>query len=151
MEAAIASEGPATLSPRRVRSEEVRAALERALAAVEADERVGPLIASNELRLRFEFTDSGLSLDLAVAERGGALRWSATSAPGWLPEFTLAMSSEVANRYLQGRESLAIAIARGQARVSGGARAALRCLPATRMIAERYRRIVQADFPGLAV
>ena len=80
-----------------VRAHEVRAALERALAAVEADERVAALIAANELRIRFEFTDSELSLDLDVAERGAALRWSAESEAGWRPQFTLAMSSEVAN------------------------------------------------------
>ena len=61
------------------------------------------------------------------------------------------MTSEVANRYLQGRESLAIAIARGRVRVSGEAGAALRCLPATRLIAERYRSVVESDYPSLAV
>lgn len=151
MGAATASKGAGTLQQAGVRAHEVRAALEQALAVVEADERVGPLVAANELRMRFEFTDSDLSLNVAVAERGGALRWSAADDPGWRAQFTLAMSSEVANRYLQGRESLAIAIARGQARVSGGAGAALRCLPATRLISERYRGIVQSHFPRLAV
>ena len=43
------------------------------------------------------------------------------------------MSAEVANRYLQGRESLAIAIARGQVRCRGESRAALAYLPAARL------------------
>ena len=60
------------------------------------------------------------------------------------------MSAEVANRYLQGRESLAIAIARGQVRCRGGSRAALPYLPAARLICEPYRRVVEAEFPDLA-
>jgi hypothetical protein len=35
--------------------------------------------------------------------------------------------------------------------VSGGPGAALLCLPATRLIREPYRRVVQSDFPALAV
>jgi hypothetical protein len=60
------------------------------------------------------------------------------------------MNSEVANRYLQGRESLAIAIARGEVRCEGESSAALLYLPATRLIAEPYRRVVEAEYPRLA-
>jgi hypothetical protein len=133
------------------RPAEVRAALERALAAADADERVGPLIAATKLRMRFEFTDSDLFLDVAVDESGGGLRWWTTERADWRPQFSLCMESDVANGYLLGRQSLAIAIARGQARVSGGPGAALLCLPATRLIREPYRRVVQSDFPALAV
>ena len=59
------------------------------------------------------------------------------------------MSADIANRYLQGRESLAIAIARGQVRSRGEARAALRYLPAARLICEPYRRVIEADYPDL--
>ena len=48
------------------------------------------------------------------------------------------MTAEVANRYLQGRESLAIAIARGQVGCRGVADALL-YLPAARLICEPYR------------
>ena len=59
------------------------------------------------------------------------------------------MNADVANRYLQGRESLAIAIARGQVRlprrVAGGAP-----LPAgARLICEPYRRVIEAEYPDL--
>jgi hypothetical protein len=133
------------------RPAEVHAALERALAAADADERVGPMIAATKLRMRFEFTDSGLFLNVAVDEGDGSLRWWTTEEDeGWRPQFSLCMGSEVANGYLLGRQSLAIAIARGQARVRGGSSAALLCLPVTRLIREAYRRVVQADFPALA-
>lgn len=135
----------------RGRPAEVRAALELALAAANDDERVGPAIAATKLRMRFEFTDSDLVLNVAVDERDGHLRWWTTEEDEeWRPEFSLCMGSDVANRYLLGRQSLAIAIARGQARVRGASGAALLCLPATRLIREPYRRVVQSDFPALA-
>lgn len=132
------------------RATEVQAALQGALAAAAADERVGPLIAATKLRMRFEFTDSGVVLNLAAGEGDGGLRWWSSEDAGWRPQFSLAMGSEVANSYLLGRQSLAIAIARGQARVSSDAGAALRCLPATRLISGPYRRVVQSRFPTLA-
>ena len=55
---------------RRRAPSELRAALERTLAEVDADERIGPLIGATGLRLRFEFTDLGLVLNLAAGEDG---------------------------------------------------------------------------------
>ena len=130
--------------------EELRAALERALADVDADERLGPLIGATRLRMRIEFTDLGMALNVAAADGGRNLTWSFADDPGWPPKLTLLMSSEVANRYLQGRESLAIGIARGQVRCRGDSRTALLYLPAARLIAEPYRRVVESEYPALA-
>ena len=151
MGATAQTQGAGTSARQPGRPAEVRAALEQALQAADADERVGPLIAATRLRMRFEFTDSDLVLNVAADEPDGHLRWWSSEEAGWRPQFSLAMGSEVANRFLLGFQSLAIAIARGQARVSGDAGAALLYLPATRLIREPYRRVVQAHFPGLAV
>jgi hypothetical protein len=128
---------------------EFRAALERALTEAGADERLGPAICATKLRMRFEFTDLGLSLSVATSEDDQTLEWSFDRVR-WEPKLVLAMTSEVANRYLLGRESLAIAIARGEVRVRGESRTALLYLPATRLISEPYRRVVQSAFPVLA-
>ena len=60
------------------------------------------------------------------------------------------MTAPVANRYLLGSESIAIAIARGQVKVRGDLRLALLYLPAVRLLCGPYRAAVEADFPGLA-
>ena len=138
-------------TPASVRPADFRAALEAALADADADERIGPLIRATKLRLRFEFTDSDMALNLAAGAGDRNLTWSFADEPGWAPKLELEMGSGVANRYLQGRESLAIAIARGQVRVSGESRTALLYLPAARLLCEPYRRVVEADFPTLAV
>ena len=128
---------------------EFRAALDEALAAADADERIGPLIGATELRLRLEFTDLEPGLNIAAGEGEHNLIWS-FGEPEWTPKLVLQMAAAVANRYLLGRESLAIAIAHGQVRVSGGSRVALLYLPATRLLCEAYRKVVEDRYPALA-
>src|SRR5919106_5551843 len=105
-----------------VRPAEFRAALDEALTLADADERVGPLIRAAGLRMRFEFPDASMVLNLAAASGARHIRWSFSDDGDWDPKLELTMSSAVANRYLQGRESLAIAIARGQVRFVGESR-----------------------------
>jgi hypothetical protein len=147
MGAVAASGGTRTTSAADVGAEDFRAALERAFELAESDEVIGPAICATNLRLKFEFTDGHALHVWAGAD--GHLRWSFDPVE-WTPELVLAMSISTANRYLQGRESLAIAIARGQVKVRGGSRAALRYLPAARMLSEPYRQVVAAQFPMLA-
>jgi hypothetical protein len=130
--------------------DQLRAALERTLAEVDADDRLGPLIGATRLRMRFEFTDPDMALNVAGADGKHNITWSFADDPGWPPKLTLRMSSAVGNRYLQGRESLAIGIARGQVRAQGDSRTALLYLPAARLICEPYRRVVEAEYPALA-
>jgi hypothetical protein len=147
--AAKTTRAPAASASRAIRPAEFQAALDQALRDASADERLAPLLAAARIRMRFEFPDSGLALNVTTDPEQGGLRWSFGEDPGWHPELELAMDSAVANRYLQGRESLAIALARGQARFRGDSRAALVFLPATRLLCEPYRRIVEAEYPGL--
>jgi hypothetical protein len=130
--------------------EHFRSALELALAEADADERLGPLLGATGLRMRFEFTDTGLDLNVAAGQQGHNLSWSFGTAT-WPARLVLAMESAIANRFLQGADSVAIAIARGQIRFTGESRAALQYLPATHLLAAPYRRVVERDFPDLLV
>ena len=132
-----------------IRAEDFRAALERALSDADADELIGPRLRAARMRLRFEFPDCGMVLNVA-ADSDRELRWAFSDEVDWHPQLELRMDSSVANRYLQGRESLAIAIARGRATYRGSSRVALRWLPAARLICEPYRRVVEQSFPELA-
>jgi hypothetical protein len=130
---------------------EFRAALDEALALADADDRVGPLIRAAGLRMRFEFPDASMVLNLAAASGAGHIRWAFSDEGDWAPKLELTMSSAVANRYLQGRESLAIAIARGQVSVVGESRTAVLYLPATRLLCEPYRKVIARGYPKLVV
>jgi hypothetical protein len=133
-----------------LQASELRAALDRALSEADSDERVGPLISATRMRMRLEFTDPGIVLNVAAGEKERNLVWSFGDDPTWLPKLELVMDSEVGNRYLQGRESLAVGIVRGRVRYRGESRFALLYLPATKLISDSYRRVIEADFPALA-
>ncbi len=128
---------------------EFRAALERALALADSDDRVGPVIAAARLRLRFVFPDVGLVLNLAAgADPDHNLSWSFDEVD-WSPQLELEMDSETGNRFLQGTESLAIAIAHGRARAKGSSHRTVLALPATRLLVEPYRQVVTHEHPTL--
>jgi hypothetical protein len=63
----------------------------------------------------------------------------------------MAMSSETANKYFQGKENVAIAIARRRIKAGGDVKAALSLIPVTKPIYERYRDLVTAKYPHLKV
>jgi hypothetical protein len=130
--------------------EDFRTALERTLTEADTDEHLGPLLGATRLRMRFEFTDANLGLNLAAGDSGRNLSWS-FGDPAWPPRLVLTMETATANRFLQGAESLPIAIARGHVRCRGESRAALQYLPATRLLAKPYLRVVERDFPDLLV
>jgi hypothetical protein len=131
---------------------ELREALERTLEELDQDDRRGPLLNAADLCLRIDLSDTNLVLDIAASEDAGHhLEWSFSGDLARDPKLVLSMTADVANRWLQGDESLAIAIARGKVRCSGETRAALVYLPAAKLITEPYRRVVSSGYPHLAL
>ena len=61
----------------------------------------------------------------------------------------MTMSSETANKYFQGKENVAIAIARRRIKTGGDVKAALAIIPITKPLFARYREMVAADYPHL--
>jgi hypothetical protein len=130
---------------------QLRDLLDRALAAVDADEKAGSLLRATGLRARLRVPDLGVTLDVEPSEEGDhRVSWTFSETPG-VPKVELIMDSEAANAYLQGRESLAIAMAHHRVRYKGSSRCALRYLPAMRVVVDAYRRLVRERYPELAV
>jgi hypothetical protein len=129
---------------------ELREVLERLFAAVEADERVGPLLRAAHVRARLQFTDRHLVLNLASSEdEDSYLDWNFSARPPWTPKVTLRMDSSVANAWLQGKESLAIAIARGRVKCVGESRSTLFFVPVAKLLTEPYRRVIDSGYEHL--
>jgi hypothetical protein len=150
--ARITKQPASAASPGFGSANELKEVLGRVLTEVDGDRAVGPLLRAAGLRMRMVFPDLQVVLNVGASEEGRHhLRWRFADEVDWEPKLELRMVSAVANRYLQGRESLAIAIARGKVRCTGEARTALLYVPATRLIVEPYRRIIQAEYPHLAV
>ena len=131
---------------------EFRSLLDDVLAETDADDHAGPLLRAAGLRIRFEFPDLPLVLNLAATDSGDRhLSWRFSDDVDWEPKLTLKMGSEVANAYLQGKESLAIAIARGRVHAAGDTRSALVYIPALRMLVASYKRLVTQEHPHLVL
>ena len=63
----------------------------------------------------------------------------------------MTMSSETANKYFQGKENVAIAIARRRIKTSGDVKAALSLIPITKPVYDRYCELVADEYPHLKV
>jgi hypothetical protein len=129
---------------------EMRHVLTDLLTEIEKDSELGRRMRSAHVSYRYVFTDVDLTLNIASSEKGAkSVRWSFAEKTDWEPELTLEMNSEVANRYLQGRENLAIAVARRRIRCSCDARAALSLLPINRELSACYRQVLERGYPHL--
>jgi hypothetical protein len=133
-------------------TEEFREVMDRTFALMRDDPEMGPRLRDADTPQQFAFPD----LDLVVNVRPGGpgeanLQWSWSEDVPWQPRVRMEMSSEMANRYFQGRESIACAIARREIRAGGDVRAALAILPITKPLFARYREMIADGYPHLAV
>src|SRR5947209_9654947 len=131
---------------------EFREVMDRTFALMRDDAEIGPELRRADTPQRFEFTD----LEMVVNIRAGGpdepnLAWEWTDDVAWEPKVKMTMSSETANRYFQGKENVAIAIARRRIKAGGDVKAALAIIPITKPLFERYRKMIAADYPHLEV
>ncbi len=117
------------------------------------DPEMGPKLRDADVPQRFEFEDLDLVMSIRAgrAKEGANLHWEWTDEVEWSPRVRMTMSSETANRYFQGKENVALAIARRRIKTGGDIRAALELIPITKPIFERYRAVVAAEYPHLEI
>jgi hypothetical protein len=131
---------------------EARTVLDAALGRVEADERSGPVLKAAGIRERLRLRDLDLTVQVSASpDPGRCIDWSFARGGAFDPALSLSMESGFANRWLQGRDSVAVAIARGLVQVKGGTGAALTHLPATRLLVEHYADVVASGYRHLLV
>ena len=131
--------------------EELRTVMDRVFAMMSEDPDMGPRLRDADVPMRYEFTDADLVANIRAARPGepGTLHWEWSDAVDWRPKVEMAMASETANRYFQGKENIAVAIARRRIRTTGDVRAALALIPITKPLYARYRALVEAEYPHL--
>ncbi len=131
-------------------AKEFREVINRTFTLMRDDPEMGPKLRDADTPQRFEFTD----LDLVVNIRAGGpdepnLAWTWSDDIDWEPRVKMTMSSETANKYFQGKENVAIAIARRRIKTGGDVKAALAIIPITKPLFARYRDMIAADYPHL--
>ncbi len=120
---------------------------------MDADPEMGPKLRDADVPQRFEFPDFDLVMNIRAAMPGedSNLVWTWIDDPDFEPKVTMTMSSETANRYFQGKENIALAIARRRIKSKGDVRASLKLIPITEPIFAQYRAMVEREFPHLVV
>jgi hypothetical protein len=131
---------------------EFREVMDKMFTLMSEDPEMGPRLRDADTPQRFDFPD----LDLVVNIRAGSpqepnLAWEWSDEVPWEPKVRMTMSSETANRYFQGKENVAIAIARRRIKAGGDVKAALAILPITKPVFARYRAMIEADYPHLEI
>ena len=132
---------------------EFREVIDKIFALMDEDPEMGPKLRDADVPQRFEFEDVDMVVNIRAAADGedGNLHWEWTDDVDWQPKVQMTMSSETANRYFQGKENVAMAIARRRIRTGGDVKAALALIPITKPIYARYREVVEAEYPHLVV
>jgi SCP-2 sterol transfer family protein len=131
---------------------EFREVIDQAFEIMSTDEEMGPRLREAETPQRFEITDLDLVVNITDAPEvrdGQHLRWEWSDGVDWEPEVEMKMSSDVANRYFQGKENIAMAIARRRIKTSGNVKKALNLLPIVKPLFPRYRAMLEKRYPHL--
>jgi hypothetical protein len=132
---------------------EFQTVMDRVFSMMSEDPDMGPKLRDADVPQRFEFTDLDLVVNIRAAREGedGNLHWEWSDDVDWEPKVKMAMSSETANKYFQGKENVPVALARRRIKAGGDVKAALSLIPITKPIYARYRALVEEEYPHLAV
>jgi hypothetical protein len=134
-------------------ADEFRTVMDRVFSIMNEDPDMGPKLRDADVPQRFLFEDVDLVVNIRAAREGedGNLHWQWTDEVDWDPKVRMSMSADTANRYFQGKENVAVSIARRKIKAGGDIKAVLALVPITKPIFERYRDLVEADYPHLKV
>jgi hypothetical protein len=131
---------------------EFREVMDRTFALMRDDPDMGPRLRAADTPQRFEFTDVGMVVNIRAGADGEPnLAWQWSDNIDWEPKVRMAMSSDTANRYFQGKENVAIAIARRRIKAGGDVKSALAIIPITKALFGQYREMIAAEYPHLEV
>jgi hypothetical protein len=133
-------------------AKEFRAVLDRAFELMSTDPDMGPKLRDAQTPQRFVFPDLDQVVNITWNEDdsdGQNLRWEWTDDVDWEAEVEMTMDSDVANRYFQGKENVAMAIARRRIKTAGNVKKALALIPITKPVFDQYRAVLEAEYPHL--
>jgi hypothetical protein len=140
-------------SPQFQSAAEFREVMDHIFTMMSEDPEMGPRLRDADVPQRFEFSDVDLVVNVRAAREGeeGNLHWEWSDDVDWESKVRMTMSSETANKYFQGKENVAMAIARRRIKTGGDVKAALALIPITKPIYARYREWLASEHPHLEV
>jgi hypothetical protein len=133
-------------------AEEFREVIDRTFGLMSTDPEMGPKLRNAETPQRFEFPDLDLVVNVTYRDEvvdGQHLRWEWSDDVAWEPAVGMTMDSDVANRYFQGKENVAIALARRRIKSKGDVKKSLALIPITKPVFGQYLEMIEAEYPHL--
>jgi putative sterol carrier protein len=133
-------------------AKEFREVMDRVFEMMSTDPEMGPKLREAETPQRFEFPDLDLVVNITsrdAEENGQNLVWEWSDDVDWDPDVKMTMDSDVANKYFQGKENVAMAIARRRIKTSGNVKKALALIPITKPVESMYRDMIESEYPHL--
>jgi hypothetical protein len=133
-------------------ADECREVIGRAFELMSRDPDMGPKLRAAETPQRFELPDLDLVVNVAASPAADGvdnLVWEWSDDVAWEPVVTMTMDSAVANRYFQGKENIAMSVARRRIKTSGDVKKALSLLPVTKPVFKLYREMLEREYPHL--
>jgi putative sterol carrier protein len=133
-------------------TEEFCEVLDRAFEMMSTDPQMGPKLRQMETPQRFEFPDVDAVVNITYADGSDPDRnliWEWSDDVSWEPDVQLTMDSDIANRYFQGKENIAMAVARRRIKPKGDVRKALALVPITKPVFAKYREMLEREYPHL--
>jgi putative sterol carrier protein len=133
-------------------AKEFREVMDRVFEMMSTDPEMGPKLRQAETPQRFEFPDLDLVVNITsrdAEEDGQNLIWEWSDEVDWDPDVKMTMDSDVANKYFQGKENVAMAIARRRIKTSGNVKKALALIPITKPVESMYRDMIESEYPHL--
>lgn len=131
--------------------EEFRSVMDRIFEMMSTDAEMGPRLREADVPQRFDFDDVELVVNIRAAAEGeeGNLHWEWTDDVPWEARVRMTMSADTANKYFQGKENIAMAIARRRIKTGGDVKAALALMPIIKPVFARYSELVEREYPHL--
>ena len=132
--------------------EEFREVINRAFQLMSTDPEMGPKLREAQTPQRFVFPDVDEVVNITYNEdetSDACLRWEWTDDVDWEAQVEMKMDSDVANKYFQGKENIAMAIARRRIKTSGDVKKALSLVPITKPVFAQYRGMLEDEYPHL--
>ena len=132
--------------------EEFREVIDRAFELMSSDPEMGPKLRDAQTPQRFVFPDVDEVVNVTYNDDEDSevnLVWEWTDDVDWEAEVEMKMDSGVANKYFQGKENVAMAIARRRIKTSGNVKKALALIPITKPVFDQYREMLEDEYPHL--
>jgi len=130
---------------------EFREVMDKVFTLMSTDPEMGPKLRDADTPQRFEFPDLDLVVNVGPGTGDENLEWVWSDDAPWEPDVKMEMDSDVANKYFQGKENVAMAIARRRIKTSGNVKKALALIPVTKPVYAQYREMCEAEYPHLVV